>query len=76
MYITVREMLKIGVLQRAILICGENGLDNIVKSVTVMDVPDISKWLKGNEFLLTNAFTIKDDISAQKKLITDLKSDY
>lgn len=74
MYITVREMLKIGVLQRAIIICGENGLDNIVKSVTVMDVPDISKWLKGNEFLLTNAFAIKDDIVAQKKLISDLKS--
>ena len=74
MYITVREMLKIGVLQKANVICGKSGLNNIVKSVTVMDVPDISKWLKGNEFLLTNAFTIKDDIVAQKKLINDLNS--
>jgi len=73
-YITVREILEIGVLQRATVICGEGGLDNIVKSVTVMDVPDISKWLKGNEFLLTNAFVIKDDIAAQKKLILDLKT--
>ncbi|HHW39772.1 MAG TPA: hypothetical protein GXX19_01215 [Syntrophomonadaceae bacterium] len=73
MYLTVRQIMDIGPLQRSRIISGMGGLDNIVKTVTVMDVPNIENWLKGNEFVLTNVFAIKDDIVAQKQLIKVLK---
>lgn len=72
MYITVERAMQLGPLQRSSIISGRGGMNNLIKSVTVMDVPDIKNWLKGNEFVLTNVFAIKDDVTAQKKLIKDL----
>ena len=33
---------------------GHNGLERKVEHVTVMEVPDIKRWLKGNDFLITS----------------------
>ncbi|AJY73493.1 PucR family transcriptional regulator [Paenibacillus beijingensis] len=71
MAVTIREIIqdpdKIGVLK-----AGQNGINRIVQSVTVMDAPDIINWVRSNQILLTTGYVIKDDITAQKKLITDL----
>jgi PucR family transcriptional regulator, purine catabolism regulatory protein len=37
-----------------------------------MEVPDIIKWLKGNELILTSFYPIKDDLEAQKNLVRQL----
>jgi purine catabolism regulator len=73
-FLTVRQAMEIGPLQRSKIISGQGGMDNTIKSVTVMDVPDIQNWLKGSELVLTNVFAIRDDLNAQKKLITVLKA--
>jgi purine catabolism regulator len=62
-YITLREALDIGVLKEAAVIAGARGLDRVVKSVTVMDTPDIELWLHGGELLLTNAYVLRGDNS-------------
>jgi PucR family transcriptional regulator, purine catabolism regulatory protein len=71
MTVTIQEILqnpnKIGVLK-----AGQHGVYRIIRSVTVMDAPDIHNWLRSDQLLLTTGYVIKDDINAQKKLITDL----
>ena len=73
MYTTVREIMNLEPFSDAQIISGIGGMDNIIKSVTVMDLPDLGNWLKGYELVLANGYTIKDDICNQRKLIMDLK---
>jgi len=37
-----------------------------------MEVPDLIQWLKGNDFIITSLYCIKDDPQAQIKLIQDI----
>ena len=71
--LTVKEALKIGGLRNAKVIAGMGGLNRIIKYVTVMEVPDIGQWLKGDDFIITSFYAIKDNTEAQCKLITELK---
>ncbi|MDI6825099.1 MAG: PucR family transcriptional regulator ligand-binding domain-containing protein [Bacillota bacterium] len=70
MYITVREALQIGPLREASVIAGARGLDRQIRSVTVMDTPEIELWVRGGELLLTNAYVVKDE---QARLISTLE---
>jgi len=71
MFITVREVLEIRPLTEATLLAGSAGLDRVIKSITVMDTPDIEKWLQGGEFLLTNAYVVRDK---QARLVSMLET--
>lgn len=70
--LTVGEALGIGIMQRARVIAGAGGLDRVIRSITVMDTPDIKNWLRGGELLLSNIFVIKDNPDEQVRLIQDL----
>ncbi len=72
MELTVREVLEMPCLGKARLLAGGNGLHNVVRHVTVIDAPDAVEWLRGGEFVLTTAYHIKDDPSAQVSLIEAL----
>ncbi|KAA9005509.1 PucR family transcriptional regulator [Paenibacillus spiritus] len=61
MHLTVEEALSIYPLSEAKLIAGAKGKSRIVKSINVMDAPDIVDWIKEGEMLLTTAYLIKDD---------------
>jgi purine catabolism regulator len=54
------------------IIAGYTGIDRKVKSVTVMDAPDIYKWIKGGEFLITSGYCMKDDPMKMEFLIKKL----
>ncbi|MFC5532397.1 PucR family transcriptional regulator [Cohnella yongneupensis] len=60
MYLTVEQALSVYPLSEGKLIAGNNGVNRIVKSVNVMDAPDISDWIKEGEMLFTTAYLIKD----------------
>lgn len=60
MHLTVEEALSVYPLSEAKLIAGSKGKKRIVKSINVMDAPDISDWIKEGEMLLTTAYLIKD----------------
>ncbi len=40
------------------VLSGKGGLNKKVSGVTVMDAPDIYKWMKGEEFLITSGYPI------------------
>ena len=72
MPITVQQLMRVGGLRECRVVAGHGGLSRIVKYVTVMEVPDIVHWLKGDELILTSLFPIKDDPQAQKALVGQL----
>ncbi|MDT4970426.1 MAG: PucR family transcriptional regulator, purine catabolism regulatory protein, partial [Pseudonocardiales bacterium] len=57
--LTVREVLTLPSLAGSELIAGAGGLDEIVRWVNVMEVPDILPWVKPNELLLTTGFPLR-----------------
>ncbi|CAI6025457.1 PucR family transcriptional regulator [Cohnella sp. JJ-181] len=61
MHLTVEQALAVYPLSEGKLIAGGAGKSRIVKSVNVMDAPDIADWIKEGEMLFTTAYLIKDD---------------
>lgn len=70
--LTVEQALSIEPLTQAKTVAGTSGLQRRIKHVTVMEVPDLTQWLKGNDFIITSLYCIKDDHQAQIKLIQDI----
>ncbi|MDR0649409.1 MAG: PucR family transcriptional regulator ligand-binding domain-containing protein [Synergistaceae bacterium] len=60
MSLTVEQILKIPELSGVTLIAGESGLMKNVRSVNVMETPDISQWLRGGEFLLFSGYQFRN----------------
>lgn len=72
MRITVREAMQIGGLTRCKVVAGEKGLGRTIDHITVMEVPDVIRWLKHHVFLLTSLYAIKDDAEAISNLVDQL----
>jgi len=72
MHLTVEEALSIYPLSEAKLVAGSKGKHRIVKSINVMDAPDISDWIKEGEMLLTTAYLIKDNLEEASALLQTL----
>ncbi len=70
--VSLREMLTLPSLKRVRLVAGSGGLDKVVRSVNVMEVPDIINWTSEGELLLTAVYSIRDDATAQSRLIPEL----
>lgn len=58
--ITVETMLGMDIMKEAKLIAGHQGIKRRVTKINVMEVPDIINWVDVGEFLLTTAYSIKD----------------
>ena len=56
---TVEELLKIEEVKSLSVICGQDGLKNEIKGVTIIEAPDIAKFINGGELLLTGLFAFK-----------------
>ena len=52
------------------MLTGDVGLDRTISAVTVMDAPDVINWLKGNEFVITSGYSIKDNPLSLETLIS------
>jgi len=50
--LTVRDSILIGRLKEARVLAGESGLGREIKSVTIMDIPEIADWLTGGELVI------------------------
>ena len=70
--ITVREALTLGCLSEAKLAAGHTSIDNVITGVNVMEVPDVWRWMRGGELLLTAAYAVKDSTDTQRSLIREL----
>lgn len=65
----VHEVLIIPHLSGMTVIAGESGTTREVKSVNMMDAPDIIPFLHENEFLITTAYHFKDQPSKLTELV-------
>jgi purine catabolism regulator len=72
MYLTVEDALTIYPLSEGKLTAGRKGLRRIVKSVNVMDAPDISDWVREGDILFTTAYLMKDDPAEGVRLLRKL----
>lgn len=72
MSLKVYEALKIAGLREAKVVAGMEGMNKLIEHVTVLEVPDITKWLNGNELILTSGYAISRNDIEQEKLIEEL----
>lgn len=61
--ITVKTLFDEPSLSDSVVLAGNGGLDNEIKTVTVVDAPDSYEWFKGGEFVLTSAYIFEHDTS-------------
>ncbi|WP_134702815.1 PucR family transcriptional regulator [Ammoniphilus sp. YIM 78166] len=73
MGLSIKEAMNIGGLAKCKVVAGEKGLHREISYVTVMEVPDVIQWLKGQDLLLTSLYPIKDDEVALQDLVKKLK---
>lgn len=70
--ITVRELLELDVMKEAKVLAGKDGIENKITKMNVMEVPDIVNWVEAGEFLLTTAYSMKDNLKELSELIVKL----
>ena len=70
--IRLADVVRLPILRHAQVVGGALGLDRLVRSVNVMEVPDIIEWVKPDELLLTTAYPLRDDPEALAALIPQL----
>ena len=76
MPLTLREALTmVEPLRKSRVVAGEQGLDNVVESVNVMEVPDILDWVRPGELLVTTMYPLHDDAAAIEALVPRLAED-
>ncbi|GHV42124.1 hypothetical protein FACS1894187_24200 [Synergistales bacterium] len=74
MPLTVKQILEMPELAGVKLIAGESGLDKTVESVNVMEAPDIGRWLRGGELLLSTGYQFRDNVEGFEDLIMTIHS--
>lgn len=72
MKLTVKEALKLDVFKSATLLAGESGLGRYIEKVSILDSPDTSSWVSGNELIVTNAYVLQTEVASQEEIITGL----
>jgi len=72
MSIKVEDVLDLEIFKDSELIAGKSGVDKVVKSASLMEVPDIYPYLEAHNILLTTLFPIHQNEAAQKNLIPKL----
>ena len=70
--LTVRDVLRLSVLEGARLVAGEAGLDRPVLWSHVVDMPDPAPWVPAGYFLLTTGYSRPVDPPAQRELVEAL----
>lgn len=74
MGVQLSEVIALDVFKGCEVISGFNGLDRSVTKVNVMEVPDIMPWLQPGEFLMTTAYSIKDNVERLVEMIPKMNS--
>ncbi|MGN1141978.1 MAG: PucR family transcriptional regulator [Oliverpabstia sp.] len=74
MGLTVEELLKAEEFGKITLLCGEEGIKREIKGVTIIEAPDIVKFIDGGELLLTGLYAFKSsNLEEFRKYISELQ---
>lgn len=68
----LQDVIKLGGFAECRVVAGHEGLHRRIDSITVLEVLEVAKWVKGNELILTSLYAVKDDVDAQQTLIERL----
>lgn len=71
---TIKELLQIKDLKGIKLVAGKNKINQNIKTVNIIENPDVFDWLKEDELLLSTGYIVKDSKILQEKLITELST--
>lgn len=71
--ISLQDLLKLDTLKGSKVLGGSAGIAKRITKVNVMEVPDIIEWVSEGEFLITTAYSIKDNIIVLLDIIPKLK---
>lgn len=74
MTLTMHDVMKLGKLNECEVIAGHKGMNRVVKHITIIEVPEVAQWLKGNELLLTTLYSVRNDEAGQISLIQKLNA--
>lgn len=72
MEISLIDLLSCDFFSTSKVLAGQSGLSNIVSSVTVLDSPDIAKYLRGGELVITTGYSLLNDEKKQKIVLESL----
>ena len=74
--LTLKQALTFGGLKDAFVIAGEDHLDRVIKSVSILEIaePMVSQWASSDELYISSLYSIPDNLSAQKKVIRALNN--
>lgn len=70
--LSVRDVLAITALRGAEVLAGHAGLGRRVRTVNVMEVPDILPWVRREQLLLTTAYPLRHDPGGLAALVRQL----
>ena len=56
---TIKELLETEEIGKKTLVCGQNGTNREIKGVTIIEAPDIVRFINGGELLLTGLYAFK-----------------
>lgn len=70
--LTLKEALQLPILENAQVVAGADGLEQPIRWVHVLSVPNAADWLHGGELLLTTAYNLPDSAEAQGEYLRQL----
>ncbi|MFV0636763.1 PucR family transcriptional regulator [Mitsuokella sp. WILCCON 0060] len=70
---TISWLIKESGLSSLRLLTGLSHGEQIIRSVNVLDNPDVLKWFQKDEFILTTGYVFKDSPELQKSIIRNMK---
>jgi PucR family transcriptional regulator, purine catabolism regulatory protein len=72
MIVTCKSILELPHLEKMKLVAGQGSLNNVISWVHVVELPEVSDWVKGGELLFITGVGIKDNRKALLKLVKDI----
>lgn len=70
--LTIKDLLQIKSIDGIKIIAGEQGINNVVSIVNIIENPDAFDWLSSNELLLSTGYIFKDNEELQNTIIKEL----
>ena len=72
--LTLEEILQWNILKKARVLVDDFDRSTVIENITIVEAPDIGKWINGNNILLTGLYSIHDDKSKVDEFIESLHS--
>lgn len=71
--IKLNEIMKIDIMKEAKILAGEKGLGKEVQSISVLEIPEATPFLKDAELLISAFYSIRTNVKKQVQVIKMLK---